>query len=161
LTNWPYGIRRAEAEDAGLIGARFSALMGAYDTGLSGLWADWCQRDDHYLYLLEKEQPEGLVAVRRVEEALRSDTAQAEIIAWYLGKSTRGSKLGRKLLVHGLTVAKRLECQEVVLWLPSSAGRAYRIAVGLGFSSAYCRETNTAEGAVKERGLCLDLEDYF
>ena len=161
MTDWPYGIRRAEPEDAALISSRFSALVGSEGAKQVGAWAAWCQREDHYLYLLEKEQLEGLIAVRSAKEKLGSDAVQAEIIAWYVGETSRGHNLGRKLLVHGITVAKRLQCDEAVLWLPLTAHRAHRVAVAAGFSLAFSRETNAAEGVVKECGLCLELTDYF
>jgi len=135
--------------------------MGSNGAKQGEAWATWCRREDHYLYLLEKSQPEGLIAVRTVREGLGSEAAQAEIIAWYIGETARGQKLGRKLLVHGITVAKRLQCDEVVLWLPLTAHRANRIAVTAGFSPAFSRETNAAAGATKEYGLCLELKDYF
>ena len=108
MTDWPYGIRRAEPEDAALISSRFSALVGSEGAKQVGAWAAWCQREDHYLYLLEKEQPVGVIAVRRVKEKLGSDAAQAEIIAWYVGETARGHNLGRKLLVHGMILSVNL-----------------------------------------------------
>jgi hypothetical protein len=41
------------------------------------------------------------------------------------------------------------------------ADRAHRVAVAAGFTLAFSRETNAAEGVVKECGLCLELTDYF
>ena len=119
-------------------------------------------REDCYVYVLEAEHIEGVIAVQPMQSTLMESQRLAELLVWYLTEHYRQQGLGRKLLIHAGTVAKRLGCDQLLLWLTKDQSeRAIKVAVRAGFLSVMSRETNNGQGVKVDQGYALNLEDYF
>lgn len=158
----PLGVRRAGLADAeGLQRQPFGALAPAMP-GENPDWRKCLVREDCYVYVLEAEHIEGVIAVQPMQSTLMEGQRLAELLVWYLTEHYRQQGLGRKLLIHAGTVAKRLGCDQLLLWLTKDQSeRAIKVAVRAGFLSVMSRETNNGQGVKVDQGYALNLEDYF
>lgn len=111
-----------------------------------------------FTYLAEDDSPFGFVTVGSCETGL----ADGEILEWFLLQSHQERTLGRRLLVHGLSVLKRRLCENAFIWVPVEATRAREVLLRQEFEdSGACRERNTSTGVISETGFRKDLSDFF
>ena len=154
-------IRRAVSGDLEALEAARGASVQA-ETGWPALFSfslgNHLEAPGIFTYLAEDEHPFGFVTVGGCE----LDLAEGEIFEWFLRKEYQQSTYGRRLLVHGLSVLKRRQCESVLIWLPAPAARAREVLVRQGFEdSGATRERNGAEDTIIDAGFIRDLSDYF
>jgi len=152
------GIRRAELDDrAGLVevSKASGATVGKLDL------AGWMGDPEIFTYVAEDSQLFGYITAGPPRDALFSaDTG--EVYALCVLPEYWGQGIGRKLVVHGISVLKRRHFNRVVVWLPAEAERARRMLRGLKFSgNGMNRETNLPGQVLWEEGFELDASDYF
>ncbi len=156
------GIRRAEVTDLeALRSAPFGELLPPV-VWAEAEWAVWIERDDCYIYILETSRLEGVIAVRVDETGPIAEHDTAELLIWYLRSDMRRRHMGRKLLIHAVTVAKRLQCDRLLLWLRRDThDRGIQVATRAGFVPMLTRESNLGPSSVSDEGFVLSLEAYF
>ncbi len=156
------GIRRAVTADVdGLERVRESAREGA-----KNLWPSSVSMQDRlaekgvFTYLAEDEDIFGFVSVGAASDVF--DTRHGEVLEWYLLPRRWRTGLGRKMMVHGLSVLKRRQYDVATIWLPSGAGLAFKVIDALGFEFADMEKEDNVEGNVfQQRAYVKDLTDYF
>ena len=85
-----------------------------------------------------------------------------EVLTWHLLPAWRGNGYGRRLLVHGLTVIKRLHFEQALIWVPIGCERALEVLSRLGFESTGATRTSNVKGAApEETAWSVNLEAYF
>ncbi|MDE0759017.1 MAG: GNAT family N-acetyltransferase [Pseudomonadales bacterium] len=158
------GIRRARPEDVGHLTALQHAAQISVEVGWQEVapWHSWLTDTGVFTYVAEREELLGVVVAGPVGESVLQDGQTGEIIAWFLHPEAWCQKLGRKLLVHGVSVLKRCLFNRAVIWIPDKARRAESIAVSLKFNvTGMERIRNLASGSVNEICYQLDLDGYF
>ncbi len=160
----PIAIRRAVREDAGAL-ARIerSAVLAKQD-----LWpraTNWQKRLSEkgtFTYLAEDEYPFGYVTSGEVTEDYFKLSLTGEILGLVLQRDYRGRGLGKKLMVHGLSVIKRRGSERAIIWIPERADRAISMSLALGFERIEAsRLYNIPHGEQVENCYQLNLVDYF
>jgi len=148
-------IRRAGAADAAALEAvRRASMPMIYDVSL----ARRLEQPATFTYLAEDEFPFGFFTVGSCE----LDLADREILEWFLLEDYQERTLGRRLLVHGLSVLKWRLCESALIWVPEEAARAREVLQRQDFEdSGACRERNTEAGVISETGFRKDLSDFF
>ena len=141
------GIRRAEATDTDNLSNLTSEL--ALD------WPAMFAASGVYSYLAEGDEPFGVVSVAPASQA-QVDGA-GEVVAWYLHPEFRGAGLGKKLLVHGLSVLKRRDFDVALIWVPETADEALEVLDGLRFVPDEVKPI----GDVNLLLFTRNLDDYF
>jgi RimJ/RimL family protein N-acetyltransferase len=68
-----------------------------------------------------------------------------EVLGWALTPSYGGKRLARKLLVHGVSVLKRRQCDRSLIWIEARAQRAKAILIRLGFQPEGVERMTTAK----------------
>ena len=125
-------------------------------------WPDLLTRKGIFTYIAEDETPFGMVTSGPPQESFLDDEKTGEILALFLREGYQGHGLGRKLLVHGVSVIKRRDSARAVIWVPEAADRALRVVEALGFEAlGATREINRADGTVVEQCLALDCAKWF
>ena len=117
------GIRRAELQDVESLSQLTSELCVS--------WWDMFASPEIFSYLAEDNEPFGAVSVSAASDS-RLDNA-GEVLVWYLHPKFRQVGLGRKLLVHGLSVLKRRDFEIARIWIPETADDALKVLYGLHF----------------------------
>lgn len=169
------GIRRADSADyAALIGLNAEPLLGAH---WHIQWQERLLANDVFTYLVEAETIFGFVTAG---PSLLMDADVGEVCGLFLSPLYRGSGMGKKLLVRGLSVLKRRGFGRAVIFVDSLYGNGSLLAggaettvraeshalesllVGLGFVPEMGeREINYRGATFRQVGHCLDLEGYF
>lgn len=124
------GIRRASTRDA----VHLATISEGSATGTVELskMSHWLKSPGIFSYAAEDEQLFGFVTVG--PEMLTSrDGSDGQVLAWAVQPSHRQRGMGRKLLVHGLSVLKRRMFTRAIIWLPEEAVRAQVIVGKIGF----------------------------
>lgn len=154
-------IRRASYGDLEALEAARTASIQAeegWPQRFSFELAEHMETEGTFTYLIEDECPFGFVTVGRCE----LDLAEGEIFEWFLRKKYQQSTYGRRLLIHGLSVLKRRQCESALIWLPAPARRAKELLQRQAFEdSGAIRERNAAQVTTLETGLVRDLSDFF
>ncbi len=118
-----------------------------------------------FTYVCEDEAAFGFVTSGEPLESFFCDGATGEIRGLYVLPGYQGNGYGRKLLVHGLTVLKRLGFDRAILWIPDFADRAIRVAIKSGFTrldvSRTTNQVSSTLAVLDESCYSLDLTDYF
>ena len=158
------GIRRAQPVDA----AQMVAISPGSATGpVAPLVMDrWFEMSGVFSYVAEEEMLFGHVIVGpSTIEA--HDNRQGQVLAWAIHSAYRHRGIGRKLLVHGMSVLKRRMFERVDIWLPEVAQRAQDIVSRLGFEASGTErlDNELRDGRVVRslNYLCYgrDLDDFF
>ncbi len=114
-----------------------------------------------FSYLAEDTRPFGFVTVGQPAESI-FEAGTGEVLGLYVQQDYQRQGVGKKLLVHGISVLKRRRCERVVIWLPEEAEGAGALLNSSGFeANGMTRERN--EDGTTERSSCyqLDITDYF
>ena len=120
------------------------------------------RRKGIFTYIAEDDAPFGMVTAGPPQEDFLDDDKTGEILALYLKPGYQGRGLGRKLLVHGVSVIKRWDSVRAVIWIPEVATRALHVVTVLGFEElGASREINREGGTVVETCLALDCANWF
>lgn len=120
-------------------------------------WSSVFEENGAFTYLAEDVAPFGVITVGSPREAQYRDTDTGEVLAWYLHPKYWQQGLGRKLLVHGLSVIKRRHCEQALIWIPELADKADASLRSLNFEPVHQRPL----GDTNLIGYQLDLRDYF
>ena len=113
-----------------------------------------------FTYLAESEIPFGFITVGTPDDELFESTG--EVLEWYLVPAKWKSGFGRKLLVHGLSVLKRRQFEQALIWLPESAIAAGKTAAEIGFEQAAVeKEVNLDCTTYVQKAFVKDLSEYF
>ena len=163
------GIRRALSGDADLLAELQYTAQTSQDSAWDDVspWAIWLADSRFFAYVAEQSDLLGVVAVGSVRDADLMeedflDSNPGEIIAWFMHPDQSHQKLGRKLLVHGLTVLKRCFYESAVIWVPSRADRAQGVVRSLRFGdTGLQRIRNFRSKSIDENCYKLDLGGYF
>ena len=109
----PLGLRRATHEDEGTI----TRASGGWPVCMTQRpWRQWLASDAHFVYLLEQDRLEGCLAMTP-SESFMSGRQAVELLVWYITARSRDQRWGRKLLVHGISGARRLAGDDLVCWI--------------------------------------------
>ncbi len=136
--------------------------MGETPDAVARDWSDLLRRKGIFTYIAEDDAPFGMVTAGPPQEDFLDDDKTGEILALYLKPSYQGRGLGRKLLVHGVSVIKRRDSARAVIWIPEVATRALHVVTVLGFEElGASREINREGGTVVETFLALDCANWF
>lgn len=155
-------IRRALKEDLADLKAVERDAMGEIPDAVARDWSDLLRRKGIFTYIAEDDAPFGMVTAGPPQEDFLDDDKTGEILALYLKPSYQGRGLGRKLLVHGVSVIKRRDSARAVIWIPAVATRALHVVTVLGFEElGASREINREGGTVVETCLALDCANWF
>ena len=155
----PRGIRRAEGPDLDWLIQQMGG--SSWPPAVSELpWHAWIGSDHHFVYMLEQETLLGVLVISR-SDRLAPDRVAVELLTWFIAPGSRGQYLGRKLLVHGISGARRLEGDELVCWLPISQHAAEAVLRRNGFEPRMERHDFSGAVATVERGWVLDISAYF
>ena len=155
-------IRRALKEDLADLKAVERDAMGEIPDAVTRDWSDLMRRKGIFTYIAEDDAPFGMVTAGPPQEDFLDDDKTGEILALYLQPSYQGRGLGRKLLVHGVSVIKRWDSVRAVIWIPEVATRALHVVTVLGFEElGASREINREGGTVVETCLALDCANWF
>ncbi|MFT4799127.1 MAG: GNAT superfamily N-acetyltransferase [Candidatus Azotimanducaceae bacterium] len=160
------GIRRADRADyAALIQLSAELLPKPH------WYSQWRERllvSDVFTYLAEDETIFGFVTAG---PSLLLAADVGEVCGLFLSSDHRGSGMGKKLLVRGLSVLKRRGFDCAVIFVNSvssgSSGGAERdiltpMLEGLGFvADVGERELNNKGVTIHQTGHSLNLRDYF
>jgi len=173
------GIRRADSADyAELIKLTTELLPGSH---WQVQWQERLLAIDVFTYLVEDEAIFGFVTAGP-SLLLEADTG--EVCGLFLSSAQRGSGMGKKLLVRGLSVLKRRGFDRAVLFVDSVDsidsvevdsvkikidGGRHRVSQalasllsGLGFiADVGEREINGRGSTIRQIGYSLALDDYF
>ena len=141
------GIRRADAEDAESLSQLTSELL------LS--WLDMFAVPEIFSYLAEDDEPFGVVSVAPASDYWLDNAG--EVIVWYLHPKFRNVGLGRKLLVHGLSVLKRRDFEIALIWIPETADEASKALYELRFVQEEVKPLGDMNLLLFSRNLC----DFF
>lgn len=163
------GIRRAVLEDAVPLAKLQTLAQTRQDSGWAEVlpWKQWLTDPRFFTYIAEQSELIGAVAVGSVldTDLVREDLLDGkpgEILAWFIHPDQWRQKLGRKLLVHGLTGLKRCLFDSAVIWVPSSAKRARSVIHELRFGdTGLQRIRNLPSRSIREHCYKLDLDSYF
>jgi hypothetical protein len=158
------GIRRAMLQDEDRLKTLQYTAQTHVDLGWQEVapWHSWLTDTAVFTYIAERDELLGAVATGPVGEAVLQDGHTGEIIAWFLHPDAWSQKLGRKLLVHGLTVLKRCLFHKAVIWIPAKAKRAENVVISLKFTvTGMERVRNLPSGSVNESCFQLDLDGYY
>ena len=156
MENSQIGIRRAVPADAEVLELirRSASVPDCRDTGM----ATHLRAPGTYTYLAEDTEPFGFVSVGVCD----LDLADGEVFEWFLSPAYQQRTLGRKLLVHGMSVLKRRACESALIWIPEGAGRARHLLKRQGFEQVGAtRERNLDDLSVIETAYYRDLSDFF
>jgi len=155
----PLGLRRAEASDMSWLPQEI--IDGSWPGPITQLpWPEWVGSDRHFVYLLEQERLLGILAISP-SEPLVPKRAAIELLVWCMHPDMRDRQLGRKLLVHGISGARRLGGDDLICWV--EAGRAVPEAAlaQSGFKPLMERHNFSQARSSSERGWVLDITAYF
>ncbi len=156
-------IRRATREDTGDL----RRVEAAARQGMIPSWpgeTDWVTAmEKAFTYLSEDDMPFGFVTSGSLSEPSLDDGHTGEIQALFVHPDYQGFGVGRKLLVHGLSVLRRRGYESALIWVPVAGGAALRIVEALKFRPAgSVRLLNGGQSTtVKEIAWRLDISDYF
>ena len=153
----PLGLRRATHEDGDTI-ARASGGWPACMTQRP--WRQWLASDTHFVYLLEQDRLEGCLAMTQ-SEPLMSGRQSVELLVWYINAASRGQQWGRKLLVHGISGARRLAGDDLICWVHEADTASSAELLQHGFKRQMQRETFMGQDLRREEGWLLDISGYF
>ena len=153
----PLGLRRATHEDEGTI-KRASGGWPACITQRP--WRQWLASDAHFVYLLEQDRLEGCLAMTQ-SEPLMSGRQAVELLVWFINASSRDQQWGRKLLVHGISGARRLAGDDLVCWIHKADKASSSELFRHGFKCQMQRETFIGQDLRREEGWLLDISGYF
>ena len=151
------GIRRAVTEDVSDIANVERASIAALEGFDLKDWPALIAAPGTFSYLAEQSHPFGVVCVGAPHDKAFEDGETGEVLAWHLDPAFWGQGLGRKLLVHGLTVIKRRAFERALIWIPETATKAIQTVSDLQFDVQFNRE---AEG-ISHLMFTRSLEDYF
>jgi len=159
-------IRRAGGADIpAIIEIQNHVLKVEQDPHRSYVHDEWLAffNDSHiFTYLSETDQPFGFVTAGVPLDDLFLGEGQGELIALNILPTHWGHGYGKKLLVHGLSVLKRRNFKQAILWVTSGNERAVSIIRRLGFNANGAeRITNRADSSIQEHCYELTLEEYF
>ena len=155
-------IRRALKRDLADLRAVERDAMGETPDAVTRDWSDLMRRKGIFTYIAEDDAPFGMVTAGPPQEDFLDDDKTGEILALYLKPGYQGRGLGRKLLVHGVSVIKRWDSVRAVIWIPEVATRALHVVTVLGFEElGASREINREGGTVVETCLALDCANWF
>ena len=155
----PLGLRRAEASDMSWLAQEI--IDGSWPGPITQLpWPEWVGSDRHFVYLLEQERLLGILAISP-SEPLVPKRAAIELLVWCMHPDMRDRQLGRKLLVHGISGARRLGGDDLICWV--EVGRAVPEAAlaQSGFKPLMERHNFSQARSSSERGWVLDITAYF
>ena len=125
-------------------------------------WPDLLRRKGIFTYVAEDDAPFGMVTAGPPQESFLDDEKTGEILALYLRPGYQGHGLGRKLLVHGVSVIKRRDSARAVIWVPEAAERAMHVVGTVGFEAlGASREINRDGGTLVEQCMALDCAKWF
>lgn len=151
------GIRRATTEDASDIASVERSAIAALKGFDLKDWPALFATPGTFAYLAEQSRPFGVVCVGAPIDESYKDSKTGEVIAWYLDPAYWRQGLGRKLLVHGLTVIKRRAFERALVWIPESAVQAIQTVSDLQFEVQFSRNADGVSYLMFTR----NLEDYF
>lgn len=115
-----------------------------------------------FTYLSEADIPFGFVTAGTPREEFFQDGEHGELIALHILPTHRGHGYGKKLLVHGISVLKRINFKRAILWVAGDNEPAVAIIDRLGFvPNGASRITNQDDSSHQEHCYQLDLEEYF
>lgn len=155
-------IRRALRADIHQLQSVEREALGEAPVVVARNWPDLLQRRGIFTYVAEDATPFGMVTAGPPQESFLDDDKTGEILALFLRPDYQGHGLGRKLLVHGVSVIKRRDSGRAVIWIPEVAARALHVVKALGFEElGASREINQADGTVVETCLTLDCAKWF
>ena len=154
----PLGLRRARHEDGDTILTRASGAWTACMTRKP--WRQWLASDSHFVYLLEQDTLEGCLAMTPSEQ-LVPGRQSVELLVWYIDNGSRDQQWGRKLLVHGISGARRLAGDDLVCWVNEADKVSSAQLLRHGFKSQMQRETFVGQDLRREDGWLLDISGYF
>ena len=159
-------IRRAASGDADQLHGTQILSQQAVDSRwrTANDWHSLFNQSGVYTYLAEAGHVFGAVTNCLPTEEWLDDGKTGEVFAWFLHPDYQGHGLGRKLLVHGLTVIKRRQLESAIIWIPEFAERATEIVDRLNFEKVEASRTTNlskAETSVVERCWRIDLGKYF
>lgn len=151
------GIRRAVIGDvSGIASVERAAIARLKGFDLKD-WAAMFAAPGTFSYLAEQSHPFGVVCVGAPSDEAYEDGQTGEVLAWYLDPDFCGQGLGRKLLVHGLTVIKRRAFKQALIWIPETASQAIQTVSDLEFDVQFNREAN----GISHLMFIRNLDDYF
>jgi len=163
MTRPGVGIRRATARDAVTVAALLAGA-GRTPAGDAGArtWRERLRRDDCYTYVAEDTALFGIVRVGEPAEAFFDDGATGEVLDWYVRPDHGGEGYGARLLVHGLTVIKRLRRDRAIAWIPVGGHVALQVATRLGFEPVAAERVTNRDGtSLPEQCVAIDLSSFF
>ena len=156
------GIRRAVSSDTD----ELELVRGCARDQAAGLWPQSVSMKERialegvFTYLAEDEEIFGFVSVGAASDLF--DSSYGEVLEWYLLPRRWRTGLGRKMMVHGLSVLKRRQYDFATIWLPPDAVPAISVIDALGFEYAEMeREDNVEDGICLQKAYVKDLADYF
>ncbi|MBT6247464.1 MAG: hypothetical protein HOI43_18750 [Gammaproteobacteria bacterium] len=163
------GIRRAVPSDADLLVELQSMVQTSQDSNWDEVlpWHLWLTDSQFFTYVAEQSVLIGAVAVGPIRDSdLVGDDLldgnPGEIIAWFIHPDQDYQKLGRKLLVHGLTVLKRCFFESAVIWVASNSKTAPAVIQSLHFwDTGLERVRNLSSKSINENCYKLHLGSYF
>ena len=94
-------------------------------------------------------------------EPLMPGRQAVELLVWYITATSRDQRWGRKLLVHGISGARRLAGDDLVCWVHEADKASSAELLRHGFKRQMQRETFIGRDQGREEGWLLDISDYF
>lgn len=94
-------------------------------------------------------------------EPLMPGRQAVELLVWYITATSRDQRWGRKLLVHGISGARRLAGDDLVCWIHEADKASSAELFRHGFKCQMQRETFIDQDLRREEGWLLDISDYF
>ena len=153
----PLGLRRATHED----GDTITRASGGWPACMTQRpWRQWLASDAHFVYLLEQDRLEGCLAMTQ-SESFMSGRQAVELLVWFINASSRDQQWGRKLLVHGISGARRLAGDDLVCWIQKADKASSSELFRHGFKCQMQRETFIGQDLRREEGWLLDISGYF
>jgi ribosomal protein S18 acetylase RimI-like enzyme len=155
-------IRRANENDLPAItrveSAAKSAILASWGSGSEGRYSG----EDTFTYLSEDENVFGFVTSGSPKVEFFRDNLTGEIVNLYVHPEYQGHGVGKKLLVHGLSVLKRRGFEFAIIWIPEIASRAIAISTALNFEEVDgARLVDNKAGDFSQVCYKLDLTAYF
>ena len=157
------GIRRAGVDDiAALKRVEVVALRATNVFVAERDWEGLFDDGAVFTYLAEDENPFGYVTVGKPRENWFQDGVTGEVISLCVLPEYQGKGVGRRLLVHGLSVLKRRQFEHALVWIREGARRGERLLTTLGFTTFdSVRTINLTDGEITQYAWTLSLENYF
>ena len=94
-------------------------------------------------------------------ESLMSGRQSVELLVWYISPMSRDQQWGRKLLVHGISGARRLAADDLICWVHEADKASSAQLLRHGFKCQMQRETFIGQDLRLEDGWLLDISGYF